>query len=117
MNFLIDANLPRRLVSIFRERGHESVHTLDLPKGNATSDNALLDYSDEHNSIVVTKDSDFSTAFLLQNRPYKLLLVSTGNIRNAELEALLLANFDQLIVELSNNRFVELTRVHLVVHA
>lgn len=117
MNFLIDANLPRRLVNIFRERGHSAVHTLDLPEGNATADTALLDYSDEHNSIVVTKDSDFSTAFLLLSRPYKLLLVSTGNIRNAELEALLIANFDQLIVELSNNHFVELTRVHIVVHA
>ena len=30
MNFLIDANLPRRLVRIFQEPGHTAVHTLEL---------------------------------------------------------------------------------------
>lgn len=32
MNFLIDANLPRRIALIFQERGHSAVHTLDLPE-------------------------------------------------------------------------------------
>ena len=62
------------------------------------------------------KDSDFSTSFWLKNRPNKLLLISTGNIRNAELETLLMSNFDQLIAVLSENRFVELTREHMIVH-
>jgi predicted nuclease of predicted toxin-antitoxin system len=117
MNFLIDANLPRRLVRIFQERGHSAVHTLELPEGNATPDSALLDYSERNNCVVTTKDSDFSTSFWLQNRPQKLLLISTGNIRNTELESLLMANFDQLISSLAENRYVELTREHVIVHA
>lgn len=117
MNFLIDANLPRRLVHLFRERGHEAVHTIELPDGNATTDSALLGYSDEHNCVVTTKDSDFSTSFWLQNRPNKLLLISTGNIRNADLETLLTANFDEIIRGLTESRFVELTREHIIVHA
>lgn len=117
MNFLIDANLPRRLVHVFQERGHNAVHTLDLPEGNATADTTLLDYSEQNNCAITTKDSDFSTSFWLQNRPQKLLLISTGNIRNAELETLLIANFDQLILALIENRYVELTREHVVVHA
>ncbi len=117
MSFLIDANLPRRLVRIFQEHGHDAVHTLDLPAGNATADSALLDYSEKNNCVVATKDSDFSTYFWLQNRPNKLLLISTGNIRNAELETLLIANFDQLISALTKNRFVELTREHIIAHA
>lgn len=116
MNFLVDANLPHRLVRVFQERGHEAVHTLDLPDGNATADAALLDYSDEHNCVITTKDSDFSSSFWLQNRPNKLLLISTGNIRNTELETLLVTNFDQLIEELKENRFIELTREHIIVH-
>lgn len=116
MNFLIDANLPRHLVKIFQDRGHDAVHTLDLPDGNLTSDTALLDYSDKNNCIITTKDSDFSTSFLLQNRPNKLLLISTGNIRNNELEKLLVANFDQLIIALTENRYIELTREHVIVH-
>jgi predicted nuclease of predicted toxin-antitoxin system len=117
MNFLIDANLPRRLVHIFQERGHSTIHTLDLAKGNATPDSALLDYSKENNCVITTKDSDFSASFWLQDRPNKLLLISTGNIRNTELESLLLANFDQLMAALSENRFIELTRKHVIIHA
>ena len=117
MKFLIDANLPRRLVHLFQERGHEAIHTLELPSGNTTMDAALLDYSNEQNCVITTKDSDFSTSFWLQNRPNKLLLISTGNIRNAVLESILVANFDQLIAELTENRFVELTREHIIVHA
>lgn len=41
MNFLIDANLPRRITRIFQDRGHSAVHTLELPEGNATADSAL----------------------------------------------------------------------------
>lgn len=31
MKFLIDAHLPPGLRAIFREAGHEAIHTLDLP--------------------------------------------------------------------------------------
>jgi len=116
MNFLIDANLPRRLVQFFHERGHQATHTIELPDGNAAGDTALLDYSDEHNCVITTKDSDFSTSFWLKNRPYKLLLISTGNIRNVDLETLFIANIDEIIRELTENRFVELTRQLLIVH-
>jgi predicted nuclease of predicted toxin-antitoxin system len=116
MNFIIDANLPRRLVNVFHERGHHAVHTLDLPDGNATEDIAILQYSDENDCVITTKDSDFTTSFWLNNRPNKLLLISTGNISNKELEALLVANFDRIITDLSGNRFIELSREHVIVH-
>ncbi len=117
MNFLIDANLSRRLVDICYERGHQVVHTLDLLDGNITTDLAILQYADEQNCIIVTKDSDFAASFWLKNRPDKLLLFSIGNINNKELEALLILNFDQIISDLTNNRFIELTREHVIVHA
>lgn len=117
MNFLIDANLPRRLVIVFHGRGHNAIHTLELPNRNSTTDPVLLQYAEEQNCVITTKDSDFITSFWLNNRPEKLLLISTGNIRNTELESLLIANFDQIISDLTSNRFVELTREHVIVHA
>lgn len=117
MNFLIDANLPRRLINVFEARGHNAIHTLDLPNRNATTDPALLQYAEERNCVITTKDSDFTISFWLNNRPEKLLLISAGNIRNTELESLLIANFDQIISDLTSNRFVELTRKHVIVHA
>jgi predicted nuclease of predicted toxin-antitoxin system len=116
MNFLIDANLPRRLVALFTERGHIAIHTLDLAQGNATSDVDILKVANEQKCVVTTKDSDFVTFFWLEDKPEKLLLISTGNIKNNELEKILIDNFDNIVSELSNNRFVELTREHVIVH-
>ncbi len=61
MNFLIDANLPRRMVDIFRERGHHAIHTMELPDGNAASDWKVLQYAEEQHCVITTKDSDFTT--------------------------------------------------------
>ena len=41
MNFLIDAQLPRRLAHWLCEAGHDGVHTRDLPLGNRTPDSAV----------------------------------------------------------------------------
>ena len=56
MKFLLDAQLPRRLVYRLREAGHEAIHTLDLPDGNRTSDKAINALSVEEGYVVVTKD-------------------------------------------------------------
>jgi len=38
MNFLIDAQLPRRLAYVLQQYDHTIVHTLDLPHRNRTQD-------------------------------------------------------------------------------
>src|SRR5436309_2259190 len=96
MKFLVDAQLPRRLVRRLREAGHDALHTLDLPGGNRTSDDAINELSARETCVVVTKDSDFVNSFLLRRQPHKLLLVSTGNVSNAELEALFLSNLEKI---------------------
>ncbi|GEM_PF-6472755 len=58
------------------------------PLQNATPDAEINDISIQQERIVVTKDTDFFDSFLIRQQPYKLLLVSTGNITNAELEVL-----------------------------
>jgi predicted nuclease of predicted toxin-antitoxin system len=80
MRFLIDAQLPRRLVAQLRQAGHDAIHTLDLPEGNRTTDRIINELSIKEHYIVVTKDSDFVESFLLTREPWKLLLISTGNI-------------------------------------
>ena len=57
MKFLIDAQLPRRLVNIFNEFGYEAIYTLDLPDGNATQkDWGLVDCI----SFVIMQDHNMS---------------------------------------------------------
>jgi predicted nuclease of predicted toxin-antitoxin system len=116
MNFLIDAQLPRRLASVLQQYGHTVFHTLDLPHRNRTDDDEIMQFADTRDCIVVTKDSDFVDAFYLQHRPQQLWLLSTGNISNRDLEALIRANIAQVVPLFQQYRFVELSRTDLVVH-
>ena len=117
MKFLIDAQLPRRLVKRFREAGFEAIHTLDLPLGNRTPDAEINDLSIREQYVVVTKDADFVSSFHLHRRPDKLLLVSTGNISNAELEALFVANIEKISKAFSQLNFIEMDRKTVIFHS
>ncbi len=116
MNFLFDAHLPRRLAVRLRERGHDAIHTLDLPRANKTTDHEINNLSARESRVVATKDSDFVDSLLLRGQPWKLLLVTTGNIHNRELEALFLANLEKVIKELARYTYVELSRSAVILH-
>jgi len=115
MKFLVDAQLPRRLSSCFREAGHEAMHTLDLPLGNRTPDTEINELS-VREGYVVTKDADFVNSFHLHGRPHKLLLVSTGNIRNTELETLMLSNLDSMAADFDHFDFIEISQAAVIFH-
>ena len=38
MKFIVDAHLPKKLSYFLTEKGYDSIHTLDLPNKNASSD-------------------------------------------------------------------------------
>ena len=114
MKFLVDAQLPRKLARWLQEQGHDALHTLDLPKGNLTSDREINRISVEQKYIVITKDSDFVDSFWLEDRPYKLLLISTGNITNAALLEILKNNLSEIVSGLESYYFVELDRERLL---
>lgn len=80
MKFLVDAHLPRQLAALLLWQGHDAVHTFDLPDGNRTTDKKINELSLTEQRVVITKDADFVNSFLLSLVPYKLRLVSTGNI-------------------------------------
>jgi predicted nuclease of predicted toxin-antitoxin system len=80
VKFLVDAHLPRRLCAILVQHGHDATHTLDLPTGNKTKDSIINQVSVLEQRVVVSKDSDFFYSHVLQGRPWKLLLIKTGNI-------------------------------------
>ena len=56
MNFLIDAQLPRRLAHWLHEAGHDGAHNRDLPLGHRTPDSAVNEISLRVRRVVVTKD-------------------------------------------------------------
>jgi predicted nuclease of predicted toxin-antitoxin system len=115
MKFLIDAQLPRRFTVWLTEAGHDALHTLDLPLKNRTTDSEVVERAMQDGRIVVSKDDDFVQTFLLTGEP-TLLLISTGNIGNVELERLVRANLASIEAAFVWHRFVEITRNSLVTH-
>jgi predicted nuclease of predicted toxin-antitoxin system len=110
MNFLIDAQLPRRMASWLTAAGCDAVHTLDLPDGNRTTDEQVIDVADREQRVVITKDADFVDMHILRGRPAKLLLASTGNISNRDLEALMVPLIPDIVREFGSYSFLELGR-------
>jgi len=115
MKFLVDAQLPRRFAVWLNDAGHDALHTLDLPNKNLTTDSEVMTRAMTEGRVVVSKDDDFVQSFLLHGKP-TLLLVSTGNITNVELEQLIRTNLAAIVAAFSTSRFVEITRDALVIH-
>jgi predicted nuclease of predicted toxin-antitoxin system len=114
MTFLVDAHLPRRLAHRLRTWGHEAIHTHDLARGNRTPDGEIEQIALREQAIVVTKDADFVNTFAVRRVPYKLLLVSTGNIKNVELDRLFEQHITDIAQAFESHDFVEITRTMLV---
>lgn len=115
MKFLVDAQLPRRAAGWLTAAGCDAVHTLDLPAGNRTTDPDLVDTADREQRVAVTKDADFVDSHVLHARPAKLLLVSTGNISNRDLETLMVPLMPDRVREFQTHPFLELGRSGITV--
>lgn len=116
MNYLIDAQLPRRISYLLREMGFDVIHTLDLIQKNESTDMQLLQIAENENRIIITKDADFLESHILFKQPEKLLLVKTGNISNNELVNIL--NNFMLVADVlfNTNNLIELHRDQLIIH-
>jgi predicted nuclease of predicted toxin-antitoxin system len=116
MKFLVDAQLPVKLAQILRQKGYDAIHTKELPHQNQTSDQEINAISIRQQRIVITKDTDFLESFILYKIPYKLLLVTTGNISNKELENLFLKYLDYLSLQFDQYYDLEINRQAIIIH-
>ncbi len=60
--------------------------------------------------VVISKDSDFFNTYLFKKQPYKLLYITTGNLRNRPLLDLFRSSLTQLLGTLENANVVELNQ-------
>lgn len=97
-------------------QGCDALHTLDLPRGNASTDDEVTDTSDREERIVVTKDADFVQSHILRSRPRRLWLISAGNMHNQDLESLIAKHWSAIQDALTTCRFVELSTIGLILH-
>jgi len=116
MNFLIDAHLPRKVAKLFGGLGHKAIHTKDLPKGNASSDQEILGQIGP-DWIVISKDDDFYHSFLVKREPSKLILVKVGNMRLKEVILFFEKNATTIVDLLGQHDLIELHRDKIIVIA
>jgi hypothetical protein len=79
MNFLVDAQLPRRLARRLQEAGHDALHTLDLPAGNRTTDSETNIMHDPTHELT---DGDFPRGV---GAPARRALAAAGYVRLEQL--------------------------------
>ena len=116
MKFLVDAQLPYRLKLWLIVNGFDAVHTTDLPEQNLTGDLVIAAVADQENRTVISKDSDFLKLHILQGKPQKLLLLTTGNIVNRDLLALFEKNFATAMKLFASYHVVEMNNSFLAGH-
>ena len=110
MKFIVDAHMPRGLCYILDEAGYDAIHTSDLPAQNRTTDQVINDLSVAAQRVVITKDTDFYYSHILHGRPYKLLLVRTGNLRARDLVILIQRQLPSIVEALESHTLVEIDR-------
>ena len=116
MRFLIDAHLPLLLKHWLVGKGYSTIHTRELPQKNETEDEDIIRLSSKEGYIIVSKDEDFYTYYILNDHPFKLLWITTGNITNSDLIKLFEENFEYVLTCLSNFQVVELSNEMVTVH-
>lgn len=107
MRFLLDAQLPRRLAAWLSQQGHEAEHCSALADGNQTTDLELARHADRNNMVMVTKDADAVDRHLLRGCPKQLLLISLGNVTNAELQEAFRQHLPAAVEALTSHTFIE----------
>lgn len=115
MKFIIDAHLPKSLAFWLRKKGFDTIHTLDLPNKNATSDLEINEISIKENRIVISKDADFYNSYFRKLEPHKLIYLKTGNIPNKHLLLLFENNFEAILDNISTNYVVEVSKTSIIV--
>src|ERR1043166_7494743 len=80
----------------------------DLVDENRTTGEVLNRLSINGQRVVITKDSDFYHSHLLHGKPWKLVLVRTGNIRTCDLKQLFERHLPAIMTALEGNSLVEL---------
>jgi predicted nuclease of predicted toxin-antitoxin system len=114
MNFIVDAQLPKSLADFLNWKGHDCIHTIELPDKNRTRDYQINKIAVDQNRVVITKDNDFLDSYILKSLPPKLILVTTGNIPNNSLIKLFSDNLTLIVEMLNRSNLIEIGKTEIV---
>ena len=117
LKFIVDTQLPPSLARFLSGKGFDAVHTTDFPQGHLLADKAIRNIAVDEGRIIISKDSDFYDAYILKGTPPQVLFLQLGNIKNADLMAILDSNLIQITALFeSGANLVQLDRDNLVAY-
>jgi predicted nuclease of predicted toxin-antitoxin system len=106
VKFLVDNQLPAALARWLASRGYDAMHVLDVGLADAT-DRAILNYAISNESVVVSKDEDFSR--LIIEADSSVVWVRLGNCRTKTLLQAFDSAFPQILASLeAGTRLIEI---------
>ena len=114
MKFIIDAQLPYGIALFLRDKGFDAIHTNDLPDREFTKDTQIRSIAVAENRIVITKDYDFIDSYILRKIPEKLLIVTTGNIKNKQMFDIWRNNWELIVDLFETCNLVELSNYDVI---
>ncbi|MFM9903918.1 MAG: DUF5615 family PIN-like protein [Pyrinomonadaceae bacterium] len=107
MNFLVDAQLPPGLAGWLTEKGHTATHVNDIFLTSA-EDPEIWDHAVGSDSIIITKDEDFSERLSRATDGPVVVWLRIGNATNRNLFQWLEPRWKSVIQLLEDgNRLVE----------
>ncbi|MBC3786193.1 DUF5615 family PIN-like protein [Spirosoma utsteinense] len=110
MMFLVDEQLPALLAEWLCTKGHDAVHVSALLTNTRIPDGYIGERSMIEKRVVISKDVDFLNTYLIKKQPYKLVYITTGNLKNRDLLDLFRSQFKSLLHILETAHVVELNR-------
>lgn len=110
MKFLVDEQLPALLAEWLCSRNHDAIHVSALMTSTRIPDGYICERSMVEERTVITKDVDFLNTYLIKQQPFKLVYVTTGNLKNRQLLDLFRSQLERLTQTLETAQVVELNQ-------
>ena len=108
--------MPKKLSDLLNDKGYDSIHTLNLPDENTTTDRYIRELAYRESSILITKDVDFLRSYLISKRPEKLILIKTGNISNSALMEIFSSGLSVIVTLIQKHTMLEITKEEIIGH-
>lgn len=96
MKFLCDVHISYKIAGHLISLGHEAVHVNSILNKWHTNDKDICSYADSNDLIVISKDVDFKSSFVINKTPKKLIKINLGNISNIALIKILSDNLESI---------------------
>lgn len=116
MKVLCDVHISFKIVKLLIKNGIDCTHVNNILDGYFTKDSNIIDFVDNENYILITKDKDFKNSFILSKTPKKLIKINLGNLPNDILESRLLIliteynhllEMDTFLIEINSDSFIQ----------